>query len=47
MEGVLATVQRKHENKVADLRATVDRLLKVGFPTQHAFTLFSHGRQIV
>ncbi|XP_073327478.1 ras and EF-hand domain-containing protein isoform X2 [Pagrus major] len=28
MEGVLATAQRKHENKVTDLRATVDRLLK-------------------
>ena len=37
MEGVLATVQRKHENTVTDLRATVDRLLKVGFPTKHAF----------
>uniref|UniRef100_A0A8C9XT38 RAS and EF-hand domain containing 2 n=1 Tax=Sander lucioperca TaxID=283035 RepID=A0A8C9XT38_SANLU len=46
MEGVIATMQRKHDNKVADLHATVDRLLKVGFPTQHAFTLFFHGKQI-
>ncbi|XP_078113063.1 ras and EF-hand domain-containing protein isoform X3 [Sander vitreus] len=28
MEGVIATMQRKHDNKVADLHATVDRLLK-------------------
>ncbi|XP_054865342.1 ras and EF-hand domain-containing protein isoform X1 [Amphiprion ocellaris] len=28
MEGIMATMQRKHENKVADLHATVDRLLK-------------------
>ncbi|CAK6951075.1 ras and EF-hand domain-containing protein [Scomber scombrus] len=28
MEGVLSTMQRKHENEVADLHATVDRLLK-------------------
>lgn len=33
MEGVTATMQRKHENEVADLHATVDRLLKVGFTT--------------
>uniref|UniRef100_A0A7N6F5U0 EF-hand domain-containing protein n=1 Tax=Anabas testudineus TaxID=64144 RepID=A0A7N6F5U0_ANATE len=35
MEGIMATVQRKHENEVADLQATIDRLLKVGLPTQH------------
>lgn len=29
MEGIMASVQRKHENEVADLQATVDRLLKV------------------
>ena len=29
MEGVMATMQRKRENEVTDLRATVDRLLKV------------------
>lgn len=29
MEGILAALQRKHENEVADLQATVDRLLKV------------------
>lgn len=34
MEEVLATLQRKHENKVADLQTTVDKLLKVGFPTR-------------
>nr|XP_046249035.1 ras and EF-hand domain-containing protein isoform X2 [Scatophagus argus] len=28
MEEILATVQRKHENKVTELHATVDRLLK-------------------
>ncbi|XP_049929868.1 ras and EF-hand domain-containing protein isoform X1 [Epinephelus moara] len=28
MEGVMVTMQRKHENEVADLRAAVDRLLK-------------------
>ncbi|KAM9376673.1 ras and EF-hand domain-containing protein [Pholidichthys leucotaenia] len=28
MEGVLATMQRKHENEIADLHATLDRLLK-------------------
>ncbi|XP_070686999.1 ras and EF-hand domain-containing protein [Pempheris klunzingeri] len=28
MEGIMATVQRKHENEVTDLQATVDRLLK-------------------
>ncbi|XP_044048050.1 ras and EF-hand domain-containing protein isoform X2 [Siniperca chuatsi] len=27
-EGILATMQRKHENEVTDLHATVDRLLK-------------------
>lgn len=42
MEEMLATVQRKHENKVTDLHATLDRLLKVGLPTQHGFTLFLH-----
>lgn len=35
MEGVLSTMQRKHENEVADLHATVDRLLKVDFLAQH------------
>lgn len=39
MEGTLATMQRKHENEVTDLHATVDRLLKVAFPTQRAFTM--------
>lgn len=43
----MATVQRKHENEVADLQATVDRLLKVCFLTQQAFTLFFHGKQIL
>ncbi|KAK2842249.1 hypothetical protein Q5P01_012449 [Channa striata] len=28
MEEIMATVQRKHENEMADLQATVDRLLK-------------------
>ncbi|KAM7396693.1 hypothetical protein PAMP_019716 [Pampus punctatissimus] len=28
MEGIMSTMQRKHENEVADLHATVDRLLK-------------------
>lgn len=32
MEEMLATVQRRHENKVADLQTTVDKLFKVGFP---------------
>lgn len=31
MEDILASVQRKHGNKVADLQTTVDRLLQVGF----------------
>lgn len=31
MEGIIATMQRKHKNELADLQATVDRLLKVGF----------------
>lgn len=34
MEDILASVQRKYENKVADLQTTVDKLLKVSFPTQ-------------
>lgn len=34
MEGIMASMQRKHENEVADLHATVDRLLKVRFVTQ-------------
>lgn len=34
MEEILAGVQTKYENKVADLQTTVDKLLKVGFPTQ-------------
>lgn len=32
MEGIIATMQRKHNNEVADLHATADQLLKVGFP---------------
>uniref|UniRef100_A0A3Q1ERQ9 RAS and EF-hand domain containing 2 n=1 Tax=Acanthochromis polyacanthus TaxID=80966 RepID=A0A3Q1ERQ9_9TELE len=28
MDGIMATMQRKHENEVADLHATLDRLLK-------------------
>lgn len=32
MEEMMATVQRKHKNEVADLHAAVDRLLKVVFP---------------
>ncbi|XP_022609902.1 ras and EF-hand domain-containing protein-like [Seriola dumerili] len=28
MDGIMASMQRKHENEVADLHATVDRLLK-------------------
>ncbi|XP_047451319.1 ras and EF-hand domain-containing protein isoform X2 [Mugil cephalus] len=28
MEGIMAAMQRKHENEIADLHATVDRLLK-------------------
>lgn len=40
MEGVMAAMHRKHENEVADLQATADSLLKVGFTTQlWAFTL--------
>uniref|UniRef100_A0A3Q3QE19 EF-hand domain-containing protein n=1 Tax=Monopterus albus TaxID=43700 RepID=A0A3Q3QE19_MONAL len=30
MEGMMASMQRKHEIEIADLHATVDRLLKVG-----------------
>lgn len=37
MEEILVTLQRKHENKVADLQTTVDKLLKVGFPTHMGF----------
>lgn len=47
MEGIMATVQRKHKNEVADLQATVDRLLKVSFLTQHMFTLFFHGKLVM
>lgn len=32
MEGILATMQREHKNKVTELHATVERLLQVGFP---------------
>uniref|UniRef100_A0A3Q3LSI4 RAS and EF-hand domain containing 2 n=1 Tax=Mastacembelus armatus TaxID=205130 RepID=A0A3Q3LSI4_9TELE len=35
MEGIMAAMQRKHENEVADLHANVERLLKVGFSTKH------------
>ncbi len=42
MEGLLATMQRKHKNEVTDLHATVDRLLKVAFPIQRAFTTESY-----
>lgn len=47
MEEMMATVQRKHKNEVADLHAAVDRLLKVVFPTQHALSLFLHSKQTV
>lgn len=30
MEEIMAGLQRRHENEVADLHATVERLLKVG-----------------
>lgn len=30
MEEITAGLQRRHENEVADLHATVERLLKVG-----------------
>lgn len=30
MEGVMAALQRRHENEVADLHTVMDRLLKVG-----------------
>lgn len=38
MEEMLASVQRKYENKVADLQTTVDKLLKVSLPT-HPYVL--------
>lgn len=41
MEEILVTLQRKHENKVADLQTTVDKLLKVGFPTHMNFVCSS------
>lgn len=30
MEEIMAGLQRRHENEVADLHASVERLLKVG-----------------
>lgn len=41
MEEILASVQRKYENKVADLQTTVDKLLKVSFPTHPSLNMFS------
>lgn len=48
MEEILANVQRKHENRVSDLQATVDRLIKVGwsrmkrFNGENSVTAYSH-----
>ncbi|XP_034734144.1 ras and EF-hand domain-containing protein isoform X2 [Etheostoma cragini] len=42
MEGVIGTMQRKHENKVADLHATVDRLLK-----SQEDSAFNHSKEEV
>ncbi|XP_039989311.1 ras and EF-hand domain-containing protein [Xiphias gladius] len=42
MEGVTATMQRKHENEVADLHATVDRLLK-----SQEDSAFNHSKEEV
>lgn len=39
MEEILASVQRKYENKVADLQTTVDKLLKVSFPTHRSLKM--------
>lgn len=41
MEEILASVQRKYENKVADLQTTVDKLLKVSLPTHPSVSVFS------
>lgn len=40
MEDILASVQRKYENKVADLQTTVDKLLKVSLPTRPSVSAF-------
>ncbi|XP_067445831.1 ras and EF-hand domain-containing protein isoform X1 [Thunnus thynnus] len=40
MEGIMSTMQRKHENEVADLHATVDRLLKSQEDSE-----FNHSRE--
>lgn len=47
MEEIMAGLQRRHENEVADLHATVERLLKVGCVFFFLFhrqlsTLFPH-----
>lgn len=36
MEDIMGALQRKHDNEVADLQTTVDRLLKVCFTMQCA-----------
>lgn len=41
MEGVVDTLQRRHDNEVADLHTAVDRLLKVGvIPFETVFYIF-------
>lgn len=42
MEEIMAGLQRRHENEVADLHATVERLLKVGC----VFFFFLFHRQL-
>lgn len=41
MEETFANVQRKYENKVADLQTTVDKLLKVSFFTHPCLKMVS------
>lgn len=41
MKGIMSSTQRKHENEVAELQATVDKLLMVGvFYFSPFFTVF-------
>lgn len=51
MDEIMSSLQRKHENEVADLHATVDRLLKVDiyifFHRHHPTPLFCHGKHYV
>lgn len=42
MEEIMAGLQRRHENEVADLHASVERLLKVGC----GFFFFIFHRQL-